>query len=567
MSTAHDDQTPQASSDQTPQASSDQTFRASSGRGDCASSDEQPTQLVAGGGKPAKVHDEHAPSTLGTLPLPQPGVRPDDPTTKLESKHATSVETSAHMPAETPAKIQDKVPAESTIPTPFATPALLPAETPVEPRHQTSNHSSQRRAWLIAGACILVLVCALIAGTTYAAELWGGRTVPDIAGLTSSDARARLEAAGFAVEIRSTPSDDKVGSVVSSQPSSGERQDPGSTVTLLVATPRVVPTLVGLQLDEARSALSDAGITNVRLEYKNSDEPEGSIIGVNPGRGTVVTADQEVTVHVAQPYTVPDVVGLSQDDATKTLAQLGLGSKIVWKESSGKALSVLATSPVAGERATSGQTVEVTVVAPGARQEIYLPDYLSDAPHDVSSYLAWKGWTFRYGKTVAGTGTFANTTCAETGWSKTGVGTLILTPTPQSSKHGSFLGELLTHDVLAERASLSGIRFEPEHASADADTIDSGTLNTWASRCGLSGLSETFTRDDIERRLHTSGRNTPDILVGYGEDHDTVWSIAVTKGNHVVITCAPRGLYQSVDLSSYDNSLGLYLASCSTYGA
>lgn len=280
-----------------------------------------------------------------------------------------------------------------------------------------------------------------------------------------------------------------------------------------------------------------------------------------------MSEDDEVTLRVAQAYSVPDVVGLSQDEATKKIAEAGLESKIEWRESEGDALSVLSTSPASGERVGSGATVTVTVVAPGARNETYLADYLGDNPRDVSSYLSWKGWTFRYGKTVKGQGDFSGTDCAETGWTKPGVGTLIVTPTPESSKHGSFLGELLTSDVLADGASVGGIRFEPEESGDNANpTVDSATVNSWASRCGLSGIQAALSADQIARETVTSSGNVPDMLVGYGEMDDAVWSVSVEKGKGVTVVVAPKSLYSGVDLLGYDNSLGLYLAWHAAFG-
>ena len=147
------------------------------------------------------------------------------------------------------------------------------------------------------------------------------------------------------------------------------------------------------------------------------------------------------------------------------------------------------------------------------------------------------------------------------------MGTLIVTPTPESSKHGSFLGELLTSDVLADGASVGGIRFEPEESGNNANpTVDSATVNTWASRCGLSGIQATLSADQIAQETGTSSGNVPDMLVGYGEMDDAVWSVSVEKGKGVTVVVAPKSLYSGVDLLGYDNSLGLYLAWHAAFG-
>ena len=48
-------------------------------------------------------------------------------------------------------------------------------------------------------------------------------------------------------------------------------------------------------------------------------------------------------------------------------------------------------------------------------------------------------------------------------------------------------------------------------------------------------------------------------VVGYGEQDAFVWAILVRERG-VVVTCAPAGLYDGVDLSKYGDSLGVYLA-------
>ena len=152
-----------------------------------------------------------------------------------------------------------------------------------------------------------------------------------------------------------------------------------------MGVPRTVPSVVGASLDDARELLDDAGITNLRLEYKNSDEDEGTVLSCSPTAGSVVTADEQVTLVVAQPYTVPDVVGLSQDEAARVIGEAGLSSKVEWQEAEGTPLAVLSTSPEAGERASAGATVTVSVVAPGASSETHVADYLASSPRDVSA--------------------------------------------------------------------------------------------------------------------------------------------------------------------------------------
>lgn len=94
-----------------------------------------------------------------------------------------------------------------------------------------------RRKRLIAGviACVLVVLLGIgIAFGTWQAELWGGHTIDDVRGMTSTDATARLVADGFQVVLAEEPSENSVGVVVSMSPNPGVRADKGTTVTIYV---------------------------------------------------------------------------------------------------------------------------------------------------------------------------------------------------------------------------------------------------------------------------------------------------------------------------------------------
>lgn len=524
------------------------------------------TELMPGGGRPAEASDAGEPAS-GTLPMPKPGPRPDDPTEPVEVGPTTDIGRQRAIGGEA---ADSEEPDATARRDGGASPASEGSAQPVDRAsaragiaaslHRLASRGS-RRSRLVALAVIFALVIAsAVALALNWDALQGGPIIPDVTGEVPASARQELEAKGFAVEERNAPTDDGVGTVLDTDPDAGQRARPGATIIVHVGVPRVIPEVRGKALEDARSALDDAGVTNLRLEYQNSDEDEGTVLSVNPGEGTVVTADAEVTLVVAQPYTVPDVKGLSQDEATAAIAKAGLESKIEWQESDAGALTVLSTSPAAGERTSAGATVTVTVTAPGARSETYLPDYLSAEPREVSAYLSWKGWSFSFGSTAEGAGSLAGTAYAETGWTKSGVGRLVFTPNPLSGSHGSFLGSILTKDVLAQGSPIAAVRFEPELGAADPQTVDTATVNTWASRAGLSGLEGTLTGDEAARAMGREVAGAPDMIMGYGEDGGNVWTVLVRKGAGVVVTCAPKGLYDGVDLAGYGNSLGVYLA-------
>ncbi|BCJ65431.1 PASTA domain-containing protein [Polymorphospora rubra] len=60
-----------------------------------------------------------------------------------------------------------------------------------------------------------------------------------------------------------------------------------------------VPPVVGLPEDAARQLLDQFGLT-YGLEFRDSDEPPGTVIEVQPGVGTEVPPDEQVTLVIAQ---------------------------------------------------------------------------------------------------------------------------------------------------------------------------------------------------------------------------------------------------------------------------
>ena len=218
-----------------------------------------------------------------------------------------------------------------------------------------------RRVAILAAVILCVLVAAA-AIATYALQLWGGRIVPDVAGMTQQAATKQLEAAGFSVSAEDERSDEVQGTVLSCDPQPGLRVEPGSHVTLKVAVSRKVPDIVGKTQDEARNMVEAEGLTSVTFDFIRSDDAEDTVLSVTPDAGSSVLSTTAVTVVVAQPYTVPDVVGKMQDEAQKLVEEAGFVAAVtrVNDEEAEEGI-VLSTDPAAGERAQSGSAVTVSV--------------------------------------------------------------------------------------------------------------------------------------------------------------------------------------------------------------
>lgn len=152
-----------------------------------------------------------------------------------------------------------------------------------------------------------------------------------------------------------------------------------------------VPKVVGMDVDEAKTVLTDKGFS-VRVKYnKDSNEDQGTVLEQSLAEGVKVSKGSQVMITVAgedpskttqttekatekttetteakKTVTVPSVIGYSQSDAASTITSLGLGYSEVSAQYSDTVPrgSVITQSPAAGSQVSAGITV-TTVISNG----------------------------------------------------------------------------------------------------------------------------------------------------------------------------------------------------------
>jgi eukaryotic-like serine/threonine-protein kinase len=191
-------------------------------------------------------------------------------------------------------------------------------------------------------------------------------SVPDVRGLTESEARTALEE--FKVEIKKAPDPlIPAGRVSSQDPAPRLRIAPGSIVVLTISEgvgQTSVPLgLIGKSLDEARAILQAAGLTISRTNAVDTDQAPGTVVAVLPGMGSTVELGSGVVLDVASGnVVVPDVRGKSEIEARTILTQAGFKPQVIqaYDESKGEGV-VLAQAPDPGTSRTIGSTVTITI--------------------------------------------------------------------------------------------------------------------------------------------------------------------------------------------------------------
>ena len=190
--------------------------------------------------------------------------------------------------------------------------------------------------------------------------------VPSLIGKTQTEAENLLKEAGLSVGAVSNQFDKTVaaGTVIDQNPNGGARADRGSSVDLVVSGGKVlvrVPRLTGLSEDEATQRIVDAKLKAQVVEACNTGRTNNEVMSQDPAAGEEVAEGSTVTITVNRAPKIPQVVGQTEAQATKTLEDLGLTVKVLKVVSPGKRDRVIDQSPEAGQRACKGDTVTITV--------------------------------------------------------------------------------------------------------------------------------------------------------------------------------------------------------------
>ncbi|WEH42252.1 Stk1 family PASTA domain-containing Ser/Thr kinase [Streptomyces sp. NBC_01218] len=226
----------------------------------------------------------------------------------------------------------------------------------------------RRGLYAVVTALVLVL---LVGGGVWYINSGQFTEVPALLGQTQANAEKRLGDAGLDVESVDKAYSDTVdrGSVISSDPAPGDRVRGNDAVKLVVSRgPETVdvPDVAGISLADARKALKEAGLAPGMVTREFSDEVgRGEVVRTDPEAGTGRHPDSAVALVVSKgaPVEVPDVSGLSVEDATAALEEEGLKAEVEpgRVESSQVAGDVDRQAPDAGAEAAEGDTVRLTV--------------------------------------------------------------------------------------------------------------------------------------------------------------------------------------------------------------
>lgn len=168
----------------------------------------------------------------------------------------------------------------------------------------------------------------------------------------------------------------------------------------------LVPNVTGAGEQGATSALSRAGLQS-DIQFKNSSQSSGTVIGERPNGGTRAKKGSTVTLVVSSgpaSVTVPNVKGQSSTAAEATLLAKSFNVSTNYKHASASQGTVIGESPSAGQSVAKGSTIVLTVSS--GPSQLTVPNVDGESVASASNKLGADGLqvgtvTYQASSTVA----------------------------------------------------------------------------------------------------------------------------------------------------------------------
>jgi serine/threonine-protein kinase len=245
------------------------------------------------------------------------------------------------------------------------------------------------RGLLVAGGIVAIAA----AGAAYTLTRPDKVEVPSVVGQAEITAMETLEDKGLDVETETRSDDAPSGSVIEQDPEGGEELEEGATVRLAVSSgpnTAAVPEVKGMTEAKALDALRQAGFEPTAEKTFSAKVPKGQAISTSPAAGTEFELDGFVSVVVSkgpEMAAVPDLTGLTGDEALSRLKAKKLSGTIEKVLSEKPAGTVFEQDPAAGERVAVRTSVTVSVAKAG----VAVPDVSRQAEKDARTALDTAG--------------------------------------------------------------------------------------------------------------------------------------------------------------------------------
>jgi beta-lactam-binding protein with PASTA domain/predicted Ser/Thr protein kinase len=314
---------------------------------------------------------------------------PVDPETETA---ATAVLSGSGVMAAAPTSVISRAPAAPT--------TAPPGRTPPSGYYGYEGPPRRRRpVWPWVLSVLLLLAAAGAAWFAYTKiqdQLNANKpvSVPFVKGLTEGLAVDKIRGAGLSPQVARDFSDTvEQGTVIDQSPDPGEKVAKHGNVDITVSKGKEtvnVPSVKGLSRDAAISALVNAGLDPHAFDIASS-EPVGTVIAQDPLPGKEVEKGSKVRINVSSgpsDVTVPSVIGLTFDQATRTLRDQGFLVSRKDVDSDQPQDTVVDQSPSGS--APKGSTIELSVSK--GPKESTVPDVTSQDEASARATLESAGF-------------------------------------------------------------------------------------------------------------------------------------------------------------------------------
>ncbi len=194
---------------------------------------------------------------------------------------------------------------------------------------------------------------------------------PKLVGKTRAEALSSLQKVGLSMTVSEEQYSEKreAGTIISSDPGAGARVEANGTVAVILSKGPErfrVPDVKGMSQSGATSALESVSLQvgQVIQDYSRK-VPEGQVVRTDPAVGTPLKRDTPVSLTLSlgpEPVVVPDVTGMTLDQAQATLIGGGLKPRTIEQfDETVPFGQVIGTDPAGGTTAFRGDRVRMLV--------------------------------------------------------------------------------------------------------------------------------------------------------------------------------------------------------------
>ena len=154
--------------------------------------------------------------------------------------------------------------------------------------------------------------------------------MPDLTGQTRNSAENILKEAGLSLSniITDYSSFQPADLIYDQDPAPGTEVAPGTGVTVYISkginpSQTAVPDIIGLSRQDAVKKLNNAGFLNISILEEENKSPIGFVFKQSPAPQTIYNKEQVVIITISKGIKVPNVIGMQKSEASTLLSSLG----------------------------------------------------------------------------------------------------------------------------------------------------------------------------------------------------------------------------------------------------